>query len=65
MIIPVRCMTCGKPLAHLWDKFRDLVSKGKTPDEAMNELGIERFCCRSLFLSHVDSIELVNKFKKY
>ena len=22
MIIPVRCVSCGKPIAHLWDEYR-------------------------------------------
>ena len=23
MIIPIRCFTCGKPLAHLWEKYQE------------------------------------------
>jgi DNA-directed RNA polymerase subunit N (RpoN/RPB10) len=22
MIIPIRCFTCGKPIAHLWDQYQ-------------------------------------------
>ena len=65
MIIPIRCMTCGKPVAHLWENFKDKVAKGMNPGEVMDELGIDRVCCRSLFLTHVDSIDIINKFKKY
>lgn len=65
MIIPVRCMTCGKPVAHLWEDFKAMVDKGMSTKEALDDLGLERYCCRSLFLTHVDSLELINKFKKY
>jgi len=30
----------------------------------MDELGLERACCRSMFLGQTDLIELVGKFKK-
>lgn len=25
MIIPMVCFTCGKPIAHLWEQYLDLV----------------------------------------
>jgi DNA-directed RNA polymerase subunit N (RpoN/RPB10) len=31
----------------------------------MNELGLERYCCRSIFLGQEDYIDIVNKFKKF
>ena len=27
MIIPIRCMTCGKILANKWNKYQELVQK--------------------------------------
>ena len=65
MMIPVRCFSCGKPIAHLWDAYKDKVAKGKSKKEVMTELGLERYCCRSVFLSHVDLIDEVAKFKKF
>lgn len=64
MIIPIRCFTCGKPIAHLWNKFKQKLEAGEEPDKVMKELGIERYCCRAVFLGHTDLIELVSKFKK-
>ena len=64
MIIPVRCFSCNKPVAHLWDKFNEL-KKTKSVKEALDELGLERYCCRALFLGHVDLIDNVAKFKKF
>lgn len=63
MIMPIRCLSCGKPLAHLWEKYNEMKSKedaGKTLDR----LGVERYCCRSLFLTHADLLKDVTKFKR-
>jgi DNA-directed RNA polymerase subunit N (RpoN/RPB10) len=64
MIIPIRCFSCGKPIAHLWEEYKRRVSEGGTPKKILDELGVERFCCRSMFLGQTDLIELVAKFKK-
>ncbi len=63
MIIPVRCISCGTPLAGKWEKFKEETKKGKDPDKVLDELGIEKYCCRSLFLTHVDLIDEIAKFK--
>ena len=64
MIIGIRCFGCGKPTAHLWQHYNDELKKGKSPKEVLDRLGMERYCCRSLFLSHIDLLETVAKFKK-
>jgi DNA-directed RNA polymerase subunit N len=65
MIIPVRCFSCGKPIAHLWEEFDQRVKKGEDKKKILDELGLERMCCRSAFLGQVDNLELINKFKKF
>ncbi len=64
MIIPIRCFSCGKPIAHLWEKFKQKVESGQDPKQALDELGIKRYCCRQIFLGHVDLTQLIAKFKK-
>ncbi len=64
MIIPIRCFSCGKPIAQLWEEFKSRVEHGETPKEVLDDLGIERYCCRSAFLGQVDLLELTMKFKK-
>ncbi len=65
MIIPIRCFSCGKPIAHLYPKYKKLVEEGMPQKEAMDELGIKRYCCRAQILGQKDTLELVNKFKKF
>ena len=64
MIIPVRCMTCGKPVGQYWEKFQARVRKGEKPKKVMDDLGIERYCCRSLMMSHVELTGKIGKFQK-
>ena len=64
MIIPIRCFSCGKPIAHLWEKYKERVEKGEPSKEVLDELGMERYCCRAMFLGQTDLVELVGKFKK-
>ena len=65
MIIPVRCYGCGKPIAHLWEDYCKRTGAGEDKKKVMDELGLERHCCRALFLGHVDLIDIAAKFKKF
>lgn len=65
MIIPVRCFSCGKPIGHLWEEFKKRTQQeGENKKKVLDELGVERMCCRSVFLSQTDTIELISQFKK-
>lgn len=64
MIIPVRCMACGKPVGHLWELYEERVKQGEDRKKVLDDLGLERYCCRALFLGHVELIDTVMKFKK-
>lgn len=63
MIMPIRCFSCGKPLAQHWDEYKLRVEKGESPDKVMDDLGIEKYCCRRMFVSNVEYIDDINKFK--
>jgi len=65
MIIPVRCFSCGKPIAHLWEEYKKRVEAGEKPKKVLDELRLERYCCRAIFLGHVDLLPLTSKFKKF
>ena len=64
MIIPIRCFSCGKPIGHLYAEFQERIAKGEDKKKVLDELGLERYCCRALFLGHVDLIDTVARFKK-
>lgn len=64
MIIPVRCFSCGKPLSNLWEPYRDRTAKGEESKKVLDSLGVERMCCRSIFISNVDLIKEVGQFER-
>ena len=38
MIIPIRCFTCGKPVAHLWDKYLEKLQIAYNTEVPKNEI---------------------------
>ena len=65
MIIPIRCFSCAKPVGHLWAEYKEQLEKGEEAGKVMDSLGLERYCCRGLFLGHVDLIDNIAQFKKF
>ncbi len=64
MIIPIRCWSCGKPIGQLWEPYKERIEKGETKKEILDDLGLQRYCCRQMFLGHVDLIDTAARFKK-
>ena len=74
MIVPIRCVNCGKLLADKWLFYQEERKKrlgaaaekrtyfdGTTiPDtverQIMQNLDLNRYCCRKVFLTHLDLI---------
>ena len=62
MIIPVRCFTCGKVIGNKWNRYLQLLKEEKEMPEIFKELGLNRYCCRRMIISHVDLIEKLLKY---
>jgi DNA-directed RNA polymerase I, II, and III subunit RPABC5 len=62
MIIPVRCFTCGKVIGNKWRKYLELLEEQKEMADIFKELGLNRYCCRRMIISHVDLIEKLLKY---
>jgi len=65
MIIPIRCFTCGKPIAQDWEEYNERVSKGERLKKVLDSLSYGRYCCRRMFLSHAEIIDEIMEYKKY
>jgi len=57
MIVPVRCFSCGKVIGDRWQEFMQRVKNGEAAGEVLESLGINRYCCRRMMLSHVQMTE--------
>ncbi|GAP84311.1 putative DNA-directed RNA polymerases I II III subunit 10 [Rosellinia necatrix] len=62
MIIPIRCFSCGKVTGDLWERYLKLIDGGLADGDAMDQLGLKRYCCRRMIMTHVDLIEKLLKY---
>lgn len=62
MMIPIRCYTCGKVIAHLYDDYVQGLKEGKEPDEMLDSFELKRYCCRRMLITHVDLIDKILTF---
>lgn len=65
MIIPIRCFSCGKPVAHCWEEYADRTGKGEESEKVLDSLGFERYCCRRMFVSHVELIDEAMQYRRF
>jgi DNA-directed RNA polymerase I, II, and III subunit RPABC5 len=65
MIIPVRCFTCGKILGNKWDEYLRLCQMHGRPEKALDQLGVTRYCCRRMLLTHVDLIDRLLQYSSF
>ncbi|HLD58456.1 MAG TPA: DNA-directed RNA polymerase subunit N [archaeon] len=63
MMIPVRCFSCGKVVAGYYEEFEKKVKAGESPEKVLDELGVTRYCCRRMILTHVDLIDEIMKYQ--
>ena len=69
MIIPVRCFSCGRVVGSVYSEFVRLTTAERPgekpqmgPQQALDQLGLKRYCCRRMILSQVDLIDEVMPF---
>jgi DNA-directed RNA polymerase subunit N len=64
-MMPVRCFTCGAVVADKQEKFEEALKKGEKPAAILDKLGVKRYCCRRMFLSHVNIIDDLIRYKRF
>lgn len=62
MIIPIKCFTCNKIVGNKWEPYNLLIENGYESNAALDELKLNRYCCRRMILTH---IELIDKLLQY
>ncbi|WP_226041851.1 DNA-directed RNA polymerase subunit N [Natrinema sp. DC36] len=64
MMVPVRCFTCGNVVAEHWEAFDERANEGdEDPEKVLDELGVERYCCRRMLVSHKDLVDIVSPYQ--
>jgi len=64
MMVPIRCFTCGFPIAEYWEEYKTRINKGEKPAEILDSLGIKRYCCRRMFISTFEYIDEILQYVK-
>ncbi len=66
MMIPIRCFSCGAVVGDKWEQFNERVNaKKEDPNKVLEEMGVKRYCCRRMLISHVDLIDdIINYSRK-
>jgi len=63
-MIPVRCFTCGKVISNVWDEYKRRTKEEKeNPGKVLDELGITRYCCRRMLLTHVEFVDALSPYQ--
>ncbi|PSP65793.1 DNA-directed RNA polymerase subunit N [Halobacteriales archaeon QH_8_67_27] len=64
MMVPVRCFTCGNVVGEHWQEFKARAKEGEEdPERVLDELGVERHCCRRMLVSHKDLVDIVAPYQ--
>lgn len=50
-------MSCGKVISDKWEEFQERTEDGEDKGDVLDDLGVEKYCCRTIFLTHVDTME--------
>ena len=58
----MRCITCGSPIAHLYDDWIKRKEEGENPKEILDDLEVNRYCCRRMLITHVELLAETIKF---
>ena len=63
MQFPVRCPSCGKVISDKYEEFEERTDDGEDAKEVLDDLGVQKYCCRTVFLTHVESIDEVGEYQ--
>ena len=62
MLVPVRCFTCGNLIADKYDNYQTKLKIGEDPEKILDELKINRYCCRRMLVTTAETIQQVIPF---
>ncbi|MCD4702987.1 MAG: DNA-directed RNA polymerase subunit N [Methanosarcinaceae archaeon] len=62
-MFPVRCFTCGKVIASSWEAYKQRIADGEDKAAVLDDLGITRYCCRRIFLAHVELVDIMAPYQ--
>ena len=64
-MFPVRCFTCGNVIADKYEEYKKRVGNGENAGQVLDDLGVDKYCCRRMFLTHVDNVKEIIRFSRF
>lgn len=61
-MFPVRCYTCNNCIGQHFNEYTNRVFKGESKANVIDSIGMNRICCRRMFLTHV---HIISDLKNY
>jgi DNA-directed RNA polymerase subunit N len=49
---PIRCFTCGSVIGDKYEEYWKRVEAGEDPGKVLDDIGVTRYCCRRMIISH-------------
>ena len=49
-------------VAHLYKNYTERTTAGEDPEEVLDDLKLRRYCCRRMFVGHIDLIDDIAPF---
>ena len=63
MRVPVRWFTCGNVVADHWEEYETRTEAGENSAAVLDDLGVDRHCCRRMLVSHKDLVDIVAPYQ--
>jgi DNA-directed RNA polymerase I, II, and III subunit RPABC5 len=57
MSFPIRCFSCNKVIGNKWELYKSHLESGMNISDTFENLYIKRYCCKRMFLGHVEIID--------
>ena len=61
-MLPIRCFSCNKVLGNYNQIFEEYKKNSNEYQDFFEKLNIKRYCCRKIFLTHVDIFKYMPVF---
>ena len=56
-------LSSGKVIGNKWEEYLSLLEDENSQAEALDHLGLTRYCCRRMVMTHVNLIERLLQYK--
>ncbi|MBI5159467.1 DNA-directed RNA polymerase subunit N [Candidatus Micrarchaeota archaeon] len=65
MMPPIRCFTCGKVIGDKFEEYSEKTGKGEDAGKVLDAVGVSKYCCRRMFVGHVDVVDETIRYGRF